>query len=105
MPWAAIYRPFRLDRLKPPEATVAAESNSRAAEPAAPGKPPTGFGDIARRMTSRTTDLIAIAIVAVASLTFGRQILHWWHTPPSASPATGEAPLPRRALDEELQPI
>lgn len=35
---------------------------------------------LARRITSRTTDLLAIAIVVVVSLTMGRQILRWWGT-------------------------
>ena len=43
---------------------------------------PVGLGDVARRMISRTTDLIAIGIVVVASLSLGRQVLVWWHTAP-----------------------
>lgn len=58
-------------------------------------KPPVTFADVARRTTSRTTDLIAIAVVLVAALTLGRQVLHWWNAePPAASPASeaGSAP-------------
>ena len=36
--------------------------------------------ELGRRMTSRTTDLLAIGIVVVVSLTMGRQILQWWGT-------------------------
>src|SRR5262249_9410637 len=54
-------------------------------------KPPSTFADVARRTTSRTTDLIAIAIVLVASLTLGRQVLRWWQAEPPAPNAAAEA--------------
>lgn len=34
---------------------------------------------LGRRISERTTDLLAIAIVLIASLTMGRQMLRWWH--------------------------
>ena len=37
-----------------------------------------------RLITSRTTDLLAIAIVLIASLTMGRQMLEWWQDEPPA---------------------
>ena len=40
------------------------------------------FGEIARRVSSRTTDLLAISLVLVASLTLGRQVLQWWRAEP-----------------------
>jgi hypothetical protein len=67
------------------------ESPLNAAQRAAANKLASSFADVARRTASRTTDLIAIAIVLVASLTLGRQVLQWWQAePPSASP-TDEA--------------
>lgn len=56
-------------------------SHSTAPSPAA-ARPAGGLGDVARRMRSRTLDLIAIGIVLVAGLTFGRQIVEWWRTEP-----------------------
>ncbi len=39
---------------------------------------------LGRRISSRTTDLLAIAIVLIASVTMGRQMLQWWHDEPPA---------------------
>lgn len=67
---------------------------------------PSSLGDVARRITSRTTDLVAISIVLVASLTLGRQILHWWHAePPATTTAAVDAEFPGPAWDDELQPL
>jgi hypothetical protein len=83
---------------------VGAETESGAPhrEPAA--KPQAGFADVARRMTSRTTDLIAIALVVAASLTFGRQILRWWHAAPPAAGTTG-APAVQLPWEDPLRPV
>ncbi|MDB5391990.1 MAG: hypothetical protein JWM11_7636 [Planctomycetaceae bacterium] len=43
--------------------------------PPPPRRQPTS---LARRISSRTTDLLAIAIVLVGSLALGRQVLEWW---------------------------
>ncbi len=66
---------------------------------------PASIGDVARRISSRTTDLVAISIVLVASLTLGRQVLHWWHAepPPPASALTPEVAGP--AWDDERKPV
>jgi len=64
-----------------------------------------GIGDVARRITSRTTDLIAIGIVLVATLTLGRQVLEWWHVAP---PEPGALPTTARRTspwEDERQPI
>lgn len=57
----------------------------------ADGKRIVTFADVARRTTSRTTDLIAIAIVGIGSLTLGRQVLQWWHVDPPSASATADA--------------
>jgi hypothetical protein len=49
--------------------------------------------------------LLAISIVLVASLTLGRQILHWWHAAPPAPTAAVESELAGPAWDDELQPL
>ncbi|MES2791360.1 MAG: hypothetical protein V4719_17215 [Planctomycetota bacterium] len=41
-------------------------------------KSASSWSRLARRISSRTTDLLAIGIVVVVSLTMGRQILEWW---------------------------
>ncbi len=56
-------------------------------------------------MSSRTTDLIAIALVVAGSLTFGRQILQWWHAAPPAAPATAAAPAIGPAWEDPTQPV
>ena len=66
-------------------------------------KRPAGFAQVARRMTSRTTDLIAIGLVVAASLTFGRQVLQWWHAAPS--PTTTAAPASQPPWEDPLQPV
>lgn len=48
----------------------------------APAKPAFTLYGLGRRISSRTTDLLAIAIVLIASLTMGRQMLQWWHEEP-----------------------
>lgn len=63
----------------PPRVDVEAHVNVRPLvnPPSAPTTS-TLYG-LGRRITSRTTDLLAIAIVLIASLTMGRQMLRWWH--------------------------
>lgn len=39
-----------------------------------------GFSRVAKRISSRTTDLLAIAIVTIGLLTVGRQLVTWWQT-------------------------
>jgi hypothetical protein len=84
---------------------LAAKPDSRAADRDRTAKPPTGFADVARRITSRTTDLIAIAIVVVASLTFGRQVLQWWHAAPSEPGSAGTAPVVQPGWEDQRQPV
>jgi hypothetical protein len=106
MPRAILFQPVGLMAGILSEDKVGVNSESGAAKAGRTAKSPTGFADIARRMTSRTTDLIAISIVAVASLTFGRQILEWWHAAPDSTPsAASHAPLIRPAWEDQLQPV
>jgi hypothetical protein len=69
------------------------------------GKPPASIGDLARRMTSRTTDLIAIGLIVVATLTLGRQVRDWWRTPPPTVEVTEQAVGPVPAWEDGRQPI
>ncbi len=69
------------------------------------GKPPAGFGDIARKMTSRTTDLIAIGIVVVGSLTLGRQVLVWWHAAPPTRAAAEMSARTGPVWEDPSQPL
>src|ERR1700676_4097418 len=68
-------------------------------------KTPLNLADLARRMTSRTTDLIAIGLIVVASLTLGRQVRDWWRAPPPAVGATEEAVGAPPAWEDGRQPI
>ncbi len=43
---------------------------------------PAGFARVARQISRRTTDLLAISIIAVAALTVGGRLSQWWATDP-----------------------
>lgn len=54
--------------------------------------PSGGMGSVARKVASRTTDLIVIAVVVIAALTLGRTVIEWWHEEPpelSVNPGGG----------------
>ncbi|MDB5340100.1 MAG: hypothetical protein JWN70_5719 [Planctomycetaceae bacterium] len=61
---------------------IAAEPNSpqKLPEPVSlPSPPARSLRPLARLISSRTTDLLAIAVVLIGGLTLGRQMLTWWH--------------------------
>jgi hypothetical protein len=41
---------------------------------------PTGFAALSRKIRSRTTDLLAVAIVIIGGASIGTQFSHWWAT-------------------------
>lgn len=45
---------------------------------------PSGFGRLAKKISSRTTDLIAAALVIFAALGMGRHVIRWWSVDPAA---------------------
>jgi hypothetical protein len=51
---------------------------------------------VARSLSSRTTDLLGIAIILVGGLTLGRQVIDWWRTDPTelARTAASQPALP-----------
>jgi hypothetical protein len=49
-----------------------------------PALPARWRSSLAQRISSRTTDILAIAVVLIGSLTLGRQILEWWRAEPPA---------------------
>jgi hypothetical protein len=57
------------DRKAPPERQAAEE---------APRARPLSFGELARRISAWTSRALVSAIILVAGLAFGRQVLHWW---------------------------
>jgi len=71
-------------------------------QPDEPQKPPPSFGDVARTIRGRTTDLLAIAIVIIGGLTVGSRVSQWWDNgeddgTPGRKPAAG---TPQLTLDE-----
>lgn len=46
--------------------------------------PATGYGALARRISSRTTDLVAIAVVLIGGMSIGRQLVEWWRVEPES---------------------
>lgn len=69
-----------------------------------PAGKPASMGDVAKKITSRTTDLLAICIVLGASLTFGTEIVSWWQAAPRPNPAANPA-LAAPGWDNSLQPV
>ena len=63
---------------------------------------PGGFARLARRIGGWTANLLASAIVLVASLAIGRQIVVWWHesSPPPAVETAEKGDLPDAAPAE-----
>jgi hypothetical protein len=65
--------------------------------PAADSQSPTtgGFGRLARRIAGWSANLLATALVLVAGLAVGRQVLVWWYeSPPERLAAVGDPHLP-----------
>ncbi len=61
---------------------------------------PAGLGRLAERITSYTSKGIVSAVILVAGLGFGRQVLLWWgDTPPVPLPATEESRVDARSTD------
>ena len=52
---------------------------------------PLGYGRLARRITSITTNCLLTAVVIVAGLGFGRQVLQWWEEDASQAQITPNA--------------
>ncbi|MFN0054423.1 MAG: hypothetical protein ACKV0T_19785 [Planctomycetales bacterium] len=51
--------------------------------PSSPAPAAASFAVLARRIASRTTDLVVIGVVLIAALVLGREVIDWWHaTPP-----------------------
>jgi hypothetical protein len=67
-------------------ASPAAKNDAKGANHA-----PTDFSTVARRVTSRTTDLIAIGVVLVGGLSMGRQVVEWWQAEPPSVAISGAA--------------
>jgi hypothetical protein len=56
---------------------------------------PGGFGRLARRIAGWSANLLATALVLVAGLSVGRQVLVWWYeTPPQQAAVAGSEQLP-----------
>ncbi len=51
-----------------------------------------GFGLLARRMSAWTTKSLLTAIILIAGLGFGRQVLRWWAADAPAADAAADAP-------------
>lgn len=52
-------------------------------------QPAADLSTVARRVTSRTTDLIAIGVVLVGGLSMGRQVVEWWQAEPPSVAMSG----------------
>ncbi|MCI0358339.1 MAG: hypothetical protein L0211_07645 [Planctomycetaceae bacterium] len=78
-----------------------ASSSSPSDAHAASGPAPGGFGRLARRIAGWTANLLATALVLVAGLAVGRQVLIWWYeSPPARLAAASDQPLPPETSEE-----
>jgi len=77
-------------------------STSSPPEPAPSISPAAGgFGRLARRIVGWTANLLATALVLVAGLAVGRQVLEWWYeSPPEQAAMAGSEQLPPEMPDE-----
>lgn len=66
----------------PPEPQQTADPASLTTDPAPNSPRANDFGRLAKRISSRTTDLIAIAVVLIGGLSIGRQLVEWWRAEP-----------------------
>lgn len=74
------------------------EGGLQSTRPTAAAGCPSSLGDLARRVSRRTVDLVAIAIVLAASLSLGRQVIQWWGVDPE--PPRLAAPMDSLAGEE-----
>jgi len=59
-----------------------------------PVPPARDFSDLARRISGRTTDLFAVALVMVLLLYLGTRMMQWWRAePPTVTAGPADAPL------------
>lgn len=73
----------------PAPATTADESTRRPTTAA-----PRDFSDLAKRISGRTTDLFAMALVVVVLLYLGTRVMQWWRAePPTIAAGPTDAPL------------
>ena len=53
---------------------------------------PSGFAELAKRISGWTSKLVVSAVVLVAGVVFARQVLRWWDAPPSGPGQTASQP-------------
>jgi hypothetical protein len=61
------------------------------------------FGRLSRRIAGWTTNCLATALVILAGLTLGRQVLIWWRETPEAPPAADARDRPTSPEAEQRQ--
>jgi hypothetical protein len=89
----------------PPPIDGRSETPAVPAPSVRPAGDSSGFAAVARKVTSRTTDLIAIAVVLSASLVFGRQVIVWWRSEPPDAMALSEPAHAARSWGEGGLPV
>lgn len=85
-----------------PHDSASARDNDRATRTPThtSARAPRDFAQLARRISSRTTDLLAVALVAVLLLSLGVQATRWWRAKPPQVSATSTAGSPLAVWDD-----
>lgn len=64
------------------------------------GHAPRDFAQLAKRISSRTTDLLALALIAALLLSVGVQLTRWWRTEPAQVSTNALASTPLAVWDD-----
>lgn len=66
------------------------DGESQVTQPAPPEETPAGFAKVARRISGRTTDLLAIAVIGMGVIAVSGRLSDWWNTSPDSVIAQSE---------------
>lgn len=96
--------PSGIETANPAGTGEATRAESEPTETTADPKP-TGFGALAHTIRRRTSDFLAIGILAVAGLGFGARLSNWWSADDEAAQSIAARPSSETHWDEPGRPV